>query len=107
MDDGKVVIVREHWMHSSGVAKDVQHMVLARQVSLTSTMVAVVAKDVAPVMIKHDVDSSPVVVQMNELNLHVAMVKQKQIVQPVNVAMSLVVESYEMSMKYYSVVTSM
>lgn len=110
VDDGKVVIVRVHWMHSFDVVKDVQHMVLVLQVSLTSMMVVVVAvENAAPVMVIRDVDLSPVVVvvQMSELNLHAAMVKQKQIVQPVSVAMSLVVESCELSMKYYLVVTPM
>jgi hypothetical protein len=70
VDDDKVKIVKANLVHSSDVVDDVQHMVLAQQVSLSFEVV------VAFVMVIDVVDSSPVVVvQMNELNLYVLVVK--------------------------------
>jgi len=71
VDDDKVKIVKANLVHSSDVVDDVQHMVLAQQVSLSLEVV------VAFVMVIDVVDSSPVVVvvQMNELNLYVLVVK--------------------------------
>jgi hypothetical protein len=69
VDDEKVKIVKANLVHSSDVVDDVQHIVLAQQVSLSLEVV------VAFVMVIDVVDSSPVVVQMNELNLYVMVVK--------------------------------
>jgi hypothetical protein len=98
-DDEKVKIVKA-LVHSFDVVDDVQHIGVVQQFSLSSKVAAV-----AFVVVKHVVDSSPVVaaVQMNELHLYVLLVKQKKTVQLVDVVpLSLIVEDFEWMIKHCS-----